>query len=77
MDEYHNLYNERLEALVQAKIAGEEIATPAAEDRGSAPVINIIESLKASLERRKPRTPGDRKPVRRRAVKRANRRKIG
>ena len=57
LDEFHNLYNERLEALVQAKIAGEEIATPAADESGP-PVINIMDALKASLERKKPRTPG-------------------
>jgi DNA end-binding protein Ku len=57
LDEYENLYNDRLEALVQAKIAGGEIATPAA-DVSSPPVINIMDALKASLERKMPRRPG-------------------
>jgi DNA end-binding protein Ku len=57
LDEYHNLYNDRLEELVQAKIAGEEIAISSSEESGP-PVINIMDALKASLERRKPRSPG-------------------
>ena len=71
LDEFHNLYNERLEELVQAKIAGEEIATPAADESGP-PVINIMDALKASLERKRPRTPGSKKPLRPR-TKRAKR----
>jgi DNA end-binding protein Ku len=57
LDEYVNVYNDKLEALVQAKIAGEEIATPPSEDRGP-PTINIIDALKASLEKKRPRRPG-------------------
>jgi DNA end-binding protein Ku len=75
LDKYQNLYNDRLEALVQAKIAGEEIATPAAEESGL-PVINIMDALKASLERKRPRTPGVKKPLRPR-TRRAKRRKTG
>ena len=71
LDKYENVYNDRLEALVQAKIAGEEIATPAADEKGP-PVINIMDALKASLERKRPRTPGSKKPLRPRA-KRAKR----
>jgi DNA end-binding protein Ku len=75
LDEFQNMYNDRLEALVQAKIAGEEIATPAADVSGP-PVINIMDALKASLERKKPRTPGSKKPLRPRA-RRAKSRKTG
>jgi DNA end-binding protein Ku len=75
LDEYHNLYNDRLEALVQAKIAGEEIATPESDVSGP-PVINIMDALKASLERNKPRTPGSKKPLRPR-TRRAKPRKTG
>jgi DNA end-binding protein Ku len=75
LDEFHNLYNDRLEELVQAKIAGEEIATPAADDSGP-PVINIMDALKASLERRGPRRPGVKKSTQTR-TRRAKRRKTG
>ena len=57
LEDYKNVYNDRLAALVEAKIAGEEIATPPAEDRGP-PVINLMDALKASLEKKKPRRPG-------------------
>jgi DNA end-binding protein Ku len=75
LDEYENIYNDRLEALVQAKIAGEEIATPAAEE-SRLPVINIMDALKASLERKAPRRPGSKKPLQPR-TRRAKRRKTG
>jgi DNA end-binding protein Ku len=57
LENYRNVYNEKLSALVQAKINGKEIATPPADD-GGPPVINIMEALKASLEKTKPRRPG-------------------
>jgi DNA end-binding protein Ku len=77
LDEYHNLYNERLEALVQAKIAGKEIARPPADSAGP-PVINIMDALKASLERKAPRTPGSKKlGTRTRSKAPAKRRKSG
>lgn len=40
-----NLYNERFEALVRAKIAGDEITVPPSEE-GRAPVINIMDPLR-------------------------------
>jgi DNA end-binding protein Ku len=60
LDEYHDLYNERLEKLVEAKIAGKEVAKPPAED-GGPPVINLMDALKASVEKNRPRTPGSKK----------------
>jgi DNA end-binding protein Ku len=60
LEEYRNLYNDRMEALVQAKIEGREIATTPSEERGP-PTINIMDALKASLERKKPRSPGSKK----------------
>jgi DNA end-binding protein Ku len=57
LEDYHNVYNDRLTELVEAKVAGREIARPASEDRGP-PTINIIEALKASIEKNKPRRPG-------------------
>ena len=60
LEGYRNLYNERMEALVQAKIAGREVATAKADDRGP-PVVNFMDALKASLARKKPRSPGSKK----------------
>jgi DNA end-binding protein Ku len=79
LDEYHDLYNERLEKLVEAKIAGEEIAKPPAED-GGPPVINLMDALKASVEKNRPRTPGSKKLDRTARARRkapAKRRKSG
>ena len=48
-DEFKDEYREKLEALVQKKIEGEEIAV--VEDAGSgAKVLDLIEALKASVE---------------------------
>ena len=55
--DYRNLYNERMEALVQAKIAGRNVAKSKADDRGP-PVVNFMDALKASLAQKKPRSPG-------------------
>jgi DNA end-binding protein Ku len=77
LDTYKNLYNDRLQELVEAKIAGEEIATPPAESQGP-PVVNFLDALKASLEKKKPRTPGSKKPLSpRRPRAAAKRRKSG
>jgi DNA end-binding protein Ku len=79
LEEYRDLYNDRLEALVQAKIAGEEIASPPSEERGP-PVIDFMGALKASLERKRPRSPAAKKPDRAKRSTRsaaARRRKSG
>jgi DNA end-binding protein Ku len=79
LESYKNVYNDRLSALVQAKIAGEEIATPPDESTGPA-VINIMDALKASLAKAKPRRPGSGKVTasnRVRAKAPAKRRKSG
>jgi DNA end-binding protein Ku len=60
LSEYKNVYNERMEELVKAKIEGREIATPPAEDKGP-PTINLMDALKASLEKNRPRSPGSKK----------------
>ena len=60
LSEYRNVYNERMEALVKAKIEGKEIASPTAEEKGP-PTINIMDALKASLEGKRPRSPGSKK----------------
>jgi DNA end-binding protein Ku len=55
-EKYTDEYRENLKKMIAAKVAGEEVVeTPAAEHR--APVIDIMEALKLSLENAK-------KPVR-------------
>jgi len=55
LDEYHDLYNERLQELVEAKLEGREIATP---PKGAPPpVINIMDALRASLQKRAKSAP--------------------
>jgi DNA end-binding protein Ku len=77
LEEYRNLYNERMEALVQAKIEGKEIATVASKESGP-PTINIMDALKASLESKRPRSPGSKKlGTRHRAKAPAKRKKTG
>src|SRR3954469_20317988 len=77
LDEYHDLYYERMKALVEAKMAGKEIATPP-EDGGKLPALDFMEALKASLARKAPRSPGSSKPgTRVRSKTSAKRRKTG
>ena len=77
LNEYRNLYNDRMEALVQAKIEGKEIATVATKDSGP-PTINIMDALKASLARKAPHTPGSKKlGTRARPTRPAKRKKTG
>jgi DNA end-binding protein Ku len=77
LETYHNSYNDRLAELVQAKIAGKEVARPPRDERGP-PVIDFMSALKASLEEKRPRSPGSKKlnrSARRKAP--AKRRKSG
>jgi non-homologous end joining protein Ku len=60
LESYHNLYNERMEKLIQAKVAGKEIAT-APDEEACAPALNFMEALKASLSKNKSRSPGSKK----------------
>jgi DNA end-binding protein Ku len=60
LDSYHNIYNERMEALVQAKIKGKDIAR-VRDEESRPPAINFMEALKASLEAKRPRSPGSKK----------------
>lgn len=58
--EYHDLYAERLQALVQAKAAGKKlVSTPQSEE--APPVINLMDALKKSLKRTEAKAP---KPTR-------------
>jgi DNA end-binding protein Ku len=52
---YHDTYREKLDALIQAKIAGEETVTSPAPKQ--APVVNILEALQRSLEASAGRKP--------------------
>ena len=49
--QYKDLYTERLTALVEAKVAGQEIVTPPEEE--PAAVINLMDALRASVARTK------------------------
>jgi DNA end-binding protein Ku len=59
--ELHSEYRRDLRALLEAKTRGEEIAVP--EPVAEAPVIDLMEALKASVAAAKKR-PGDEKPSR-------------
>src|SRR5881275_769571 len=52
----------RIEAAVQKKVEGQEI-TMAEEPQGGAEVIDLMEALRASLDRKKTPAPADRKSV--------------
>lgn len=52
LDEYKDIYNDRLNELIQSKIAGEEIVAAPAEAAPS--VINLMDALKASVQQAKP-----------------------
>ncbi len=52
LGEYHDEYTEKLTMVIEAKVAGKEIVSqPAAEEPG---VINLMDALKASVQRVKP-----------------------
>ncbi len=59
--ELHSEYRRDLRALLEAKLRGEEIAVP--EPVAEAPVIDLMEALKASVAAAKQRS-GDEKPAR-------------
>ncbi len=53
-DRYHDRYREQLQELIEAKAHGEEIVTAPSGEEEAAPVYNIMEALKQSLEKSKP-----------------------
>ncbi|CAN5875122.1 Ku protein [soil metagenome] len=53
-DEFHDTYRERLEAAVQAKIEGQEIAVEATKEPTQ--ILDLMEALKASVEATKAKT---------------------
>jgi DNA end-binding protein Ku len=66
LDEYEDLYNERLKELVEAKVEGREIAKP--PSAAPPPTINIMDAIRASLQKRA------KAPPKKGAVKKASRR---
>jgi len=52
---YHDTYREKLDALIEAKMAGQETVTAPAPKQ--APVVNILEALQRSLEASAGRKP--------------------
>jgi DNA end-binding protein Ku len=61
-EEYRNDYRDTLRAMLEAKLAGEEISVPEAPE--PAPVIDLMEALKASVEQAKEdREPAKKKPA--------------
>ena len=49
-DEYRDDYREALQSLIDAKIEGEEITSPVATAETSAPVLDLMAALRASVE---------------------------
>jgi DNA end-binding protein Ku len=78
LDEYVDLYNERLKKLVDAKIAGEEVASPPTEEHRT-PVIDFMAAMKESLNQRKRASAGKKLAISSRTRSRApaKRRKSG
>jgi DNA end-binding protein Ku len=70
LDEYEDLYNERLKELVEAKVEGHEVSTP--PKQSAPPVINLMDALRASLQTR---AKGAAKKVARKPAKKAAPRK--
>jgi DNA end-binding protein Ku len=61
-ENYRNDYRDTLRAMLEAKLAGEEISVPEAPE--PAPVIDLMEALKASVEQAKEdREPAKKKPA--------------
>jgi DNA end-binding protein Ku len=69
LQEYRDLYNERLTELVEAKVAGHEVARP--PKQAAPPVINLMDALRASLQKRATGAPkkAARKPAKKAATR--------
>jgi DNA end-binding protein Ku len=59
-EKYHDAYRENIKEMIQAKLEGHKIVQPPAPK--IAPVVDIMEALKQSLQRKKPEAE-HRKPV--------------
>lgn len=68
IEQFTDAYTEKLTELIQSKVEGKELVTPEAVDEPQ--VINLMEALKASLERVQPVSPrGTGKPTRSKLAK--------
>jgi DNA end-binding protein Ku len=54
-DEYDDLYREKVQQLIKAKIAGREIVAPAAEEEAPE-VVNLMDALKRSVAATRPKS---------------------
>jgi DNA end-binding protein Ku len=57
---YHDVYTEKLTKLIEAKVAGEEIAAPPSQE--PARIINLMDALRASLANAEQTQPQEAKP---------------
>jgi DNA end-binding protein Ku len=55
LESYHDLYNDRLQELIEAKVAGQEVSRP--PKTAAPPTINIMDALRASLQKRAKSAP--------------------
>jgi DNA end-binding protein Ku len=62
LERYHDQYNERLKDLVNAKIDGREVVE--AKSTPSPPMINYMDAIRASLQKRAKSATTRRKPTR-------------
>jgi len=63
--QYHDEVRERLEKLIEAKSAGQEIVIAASDEREGPPVLDLMDALKKSLDKaKKPGKGGAEKPAR-------------
>jgi DNA end-binding protein Ku len=49
-DEYHDHYREALQEVIDAKVAGREVVTPAAEKQDTGAVVDLMAALRASVD---------------------------
>lgn len=64
---YHDEYQQKLRELIETKIAGKEVVAPEAE--APANVINLMDALKASIEKNQAKEEAQAKPKRGRKTK--------
>lgn len=73
--QYHDLYAERLQELVDAKVQGKQVVSPPKES-AAPPVINLMDALRKSLEQSEKRAnPTLKSAVKRSQAKRSSSRK--
>ena len=61
-EEFRNEYRDQLNAMLEAKVAGEEIVAPEPQEEG-APVIDLLEALKQSVAQAGKRDATEKKPA--------------